>query len=246
MAARTVKLTIAYDGTDYSGWQIQPGQRTIQGELTEVISNLVGAEVRVFGASRTDAGVSALGQAGLLQLDSPIPTENLAQAITHKLPQDIAVLEAEEVPEGFDLIGGARSKLYQYLIYTGQTRPVLEIRHCWHLPAKLDVGAMQEATSKLVGKQNFKSFAAATDKRESSVRTIFRCDIIEEGQWLYFEAEGDGFLYNMVRNIVGTLVDVGCGRIAPEQIETIIRAKDRRAAGGIAPPQGLCLMWVKY
>jgi tRNA pseudouridine38-40 synthase len=246
MAARTVKLTIAYDGTDYSGWQIQPGQRTIQGELTEVISNLVGAEVRVFGASRTDAGVSALGQAGLLQLDSPIPTENLAQAITHKLPQDIAVLEAEEVPEGFDLIGGARSKLYQYLIYTGQTRPVLEIRHCWHLPAKLDVGAMQEAASKLVGKQNFKSFAAAADKRESSVRMIFRCDIIEEGQWLYFEVEGDGFLYNMVRNIVGTLVDVGCGRIAPEQIETIIRAKDRRAAGGIAPPQGLCLMWVKY
>ena len=246
MAVRTIKLTIAYDGTDYSGWQIQPGQRTIQGELTEAISNLVGAQVRVFGASRTDAGVSALGQAGLLQLDSPIPTENLAQAITHKLPTDIAVIEAEEVPEGFDLIGGARSKLYQYLIYTGQTRPVLEIRHCWHLPAKLDVEAIRKAAAKLVGKKDFKSFAAAADKRESSVRTIFRCDIIEEGQWLYFEVEGNGFLYNMVRNIVGTLVDVGCGRIAPEQIEAIIEAKDRRAAGGIAPPQGLCLMWIKY
>jgi tRNA pseudouridine38-40 synthase len=246
MAARTVKLTIAYDGTNYSGWQIQPGQRTIQGELTEVISNLVGAQVRVFGASRTDAGVSALGQAGLIQLDSPIPTENLAQAITHKLPADIAVIEAQEVPEGFDLIGGATSKLYQYLIYTGQTRPVLEIRHCWHLPAKLDVEAIRKAAAKLVGKKDFKSFAAAADKRESSVRTIFRCDIVEDGQWLYFEVEGDGFLYNMVRNIVGTLVDVGCGRIAPEQTEAIIQARDRRAAGGIAPPQGLCLMWIRY
>ena len=246
MAARTIKLTIAYDGTDYSGWQIQPGQRTIQGELTEAISNLVGTEVRVFGASRTDAGVSALGQAGLFQLDSPIPTENLAQAITHKLPQDIAVIDAEEVPEGFDLIGGARSKLYQYLIYTGQTRPVLEIRHCWHLPGELDVGAMQEAAGRLVGKKDFKSFAAAADKRESSVRTILRCDVIEDGPWIYFEVEGDGFLYNMVRNIVGTLVDVGCGRIVPEQIDEIIQAKDRQAAGGIAPPQGLCLMWVKY
>ena len=246
MAVRTIKLTIAYDGTDYSGWQIQLGQRTIQGELTEAISNLVGAEVRVFGASRTDAGVSALGQAGLLQLDSPIPTENLAQAITHKLPQDIAVIEAQEVPEGFDVIGGATSKLYQYLIYTGQARPVLEIRHCWHLPAKLDVEAIRKAAAKLIGKKDFKSFAAAADKRESSVRTIFRCDAVEDGQWLYFEVEGDGFLYNMVRNIVGTLVDIGCGRIAPEQIETIIQAQDRRAAGGIAPPQGLCLMWIKY
>jgi len=169
MAARTVKLTIAYDGTDYSGWQIQPGKRTIQGELTEAISNLVGAQVRVFGASRTDAGVSALGQTGLLQLESPIPTENLAQAITHKLPQDITVIEAQEVPEGFDLIGGAASKLYQYLIYTGKKRPVLEIRHCWHLPAKLDVEAIRKAAAKLVGKKDFKSFAAAADKRVSSV-----------------------------------------------------------------------------
>jgi tRNA pseudouridine38-40 synthase len=246
MAARTIKLTIAYDGTDYSGWQIQPGQRTIQGQLTEAISNLVGAEVYVSGASRTDAGVSALGQVALVQIDSPIPTENLTQAITHKLPADIAVIEAEEILDGFDVIGDVKSKLYQYLIYTGKHRPVLDIRHCWHLPAKLDVGAMLEAASKLIGKKDFKSFAAAADKRESSVRTIFRCDVIEEGQWLYFEVEGDSFLYNMVRNIVGTLVDVGCGRIAPEQTEAIIEAKDRRAAGGIAPPQGLCLMWIKY
>jgi len=246
MAARTIKLTIAYDGTDYSGWQIQPGQRTIQGQLAEVISNLVGVEVYVSGASRTDAGVSALGQVALVQIDSPIPTENLTQAITHKLPADLAVIEAEEVPDGFDVIGDVKSKLYQYLIYTGKHRPVLDIRHCWHLPAKLDVGAMLEAASKLIGKKDFKSFAAAADKRESSVRTIFRCDVIEEGQWLYFEVEGDSFLYNMVRNIVGTLVDVGCGRIPPEQIEAIIQAKDRRAAGGIAPPQGLCLMWIKY
>jgi tRNA pseudouridine38-40 synthase len=250
MAVRNIKLTIAYDGTEYHGWQIQPGLRTIQGVLTAAIQDLIDAEVRLFGASRTDAGVSALGQVGLVQIDSPIPTENLARAITDKLPSDIAVAEAVQVAEGFDLMGAVKSKLYRYTIFTGRARPVLEIRHCWHLPAKLDITAMAEAAKLLVGKKDFKSFASAADKREETVRTIFRCDVTRgqasENDWIYVDAEGDGFLYNMVRNIVGTLVEVGVGRWRPEKINEILQAKDRTAAGRLAPAQGLCLMWIKY
>ena len=250
MAVRNIKLTITYDGSEYHGWQIQPGLRTIQGVITEAIQDLLGSEVRLFGASRTDAGVSALGQVGLIQIDSPIPTENLAKAITDRLPADIAITEAVEVPEGFDLMGAVTSKLYRYTIFTGQVRPVLQIRHCWHLPAKLDNTAMSEAAKLLVGKKDFKSFASAADKRENTMRTIFRCDVSnsKEGEkdLVYVEVEGDGFLYNMVRNIVGTLVEVGVGRWKPEKINEILEAKDRTAAGPLAPAQGLCLMWIKY
>ncbi len=307
MTVRNIKLTVVYDGSAYHGWQIQPGLRTIQGVLTEAIQNLIGGEVRVFGASRTDAGVSALGQVVLVQIDSVIPVENLARAITDRLPADIAVAEAVEVPQGFDLIGAVKSKLYRYTIFTGQLRPVMQIRHCWHLPApleipqketkaqkgrfltgpaKLDVAAMAEAGAMLVGKKDFKSFASAADRRENSVRTIFRCDVNSscvpsamlrtgvrdascekktqkfatgihntqyavhntqyENDWVYVDVEGDGFLYNMVRNIVGTLVEVGVGRMPPEKIAEILEAKDRTAAGPIAPAAGLCLMCVKY
>ena len=246
MAIRSIKLTIWYDGSDYHGWQIQPGQKTIQGLLAEAIQNLIGCKVQVFGASRTDAGVSALGQVGFMQIDSPIPTENLAVAITDRLPVDIAVTEAVEVPAGFDVIGDVKSKLYRYTIYTGRHRPVLQIRHCWHLPAKLDIAAMNEAAKLLVGKKDFKSFASSADKRENSVRTIFRCDVTAENDWVYIDTEGDGFLYNMVRNIVGTLVEVGIGRWQPEKMKEVLEAKNRTAAGPIAPAAGLCLMWIKY
>jgi len=246
MVVRNIKLTVLYDGSEYHGWQIQPGFKTIQGTLTEVIQGLVDQEVRVLGTSRTDAGVSALGQIALVQLDSLIPVENLARAITHRLPSDIAVAEAVEVPQDFDLAGEVKSKLYRYTIFTGRLRPVLQIRHCWHLHTKLDIAAMSEAAAMLVGKQDFKSFASAADKRQTSVRTIFRCDVNQNDDWIYFEVEGDSFLYNMVRNIVGTLVEVGSGRLNPEKINEIIEAKDRTAAGPIAPAGGLCLMHIKY
>jgi len=250
MAVRNIKLTVVYDGSGYHGWQIQPGLKTIQGVLTEAIQELIGAEVRVFGVSRTDAGVSAVGQVALVQIDSAIPVENLARAITGRLQTDIAVAEAVEVPQGFDLIGAVKSKLYRYTIFTGQLRPVLQIRHCWHLPSKLDVTAMAEAAKMLVGKKDFKSFASAADQRENSVRTIIRCDVTRgdarENDWVYVDVEGDGFLYNMVRNIVGTLVEVGVGRMPSEKINEILEAKDRTVAGPIAPAAGLCLMCVKY
>ncbi len=246
MAVRNIKLTIVYDGSSYHGWQIQAGRRTIQGALTEAIGDLIGCEVRVFGASRTDAGVSAAGQIGLVQIDSAIPVENLARAITDRLPCDIAVAEAVEVPAGFDLMGAVKSKLYRYTIFTGRVRPVLQIRHCWHLPVRLDTGAMDEGGKILAGKKDFKSFASAAERREDSVRTILRCESRAENDWVYVDVEGDGFLYKMVRNIVGTLVEVGVGRWRPEKINEILEAKDRTAAGPIAPAAGLCLMWIKY
>jgi len=246
MAIRNIKLTICYDGFDYFGWQSQPGKKTIQQTLNEAIGNLLGCKINVTGASRTDAGVSALGQVGLFQIDSPIPTENLTRAITDRLPPDIAVTELVEVPKGFDVIGAVKNKLYRYTICTSPVRPVLRIRHCWHLPAELNTDAMAEAAKMLVGKKDFKSFVSAADNRESSVRTIFHCDVITENDWMHVDIEGDGFLYNMVRNIVGTLAEVGLGRLTPERIKQIIEAKDRTSAGPIAPAAGLCLMWIKY
>ena len=250
MALRNVKLTIAYDGSDYHGWQIQPGFTTVQGVITEALRSLLGPKARVCGASRTDAGVHALGQVGVIQIDSPIPTENLAQAISDRLPQSIAIVKAEDVPMGFDVIGDVTSKRYVYTIYCGPVRPVLRLRYCWHIPARLDVQAMNEAAGRLIGRKDFKSFAAAADHRTDTVRTILRCDVtdspMDEGRVIQVGAEGDGFLYNMVRNIVGTLVEVGVGRWGPEKIAEIIEARDRRAAGPIAPPNGLCLMWIQY
>jgi tRNA pseudouridine38-40 synthase len=269
MALRNVKLTIAYDGTNYHGWQLQPGKRTVQAELVNAVSELLGWCTRVTAASRTDAGVSAKGQVALIQIDSPIPTENLAKAITDRLPADIAVIEAVDVPMGFNVIGDAKSKLYRYTIFTGRARPVFEIHHCWHLPeAKLDVQLMNQAAKLLLGRKDFKSFAAADDHRTDSVRTILRCDVYspcverdascdrntqcairnthDASDWIFIDVEGDRFLYNMARNIVGTLVEVGVGRMKPEKITEILEAKNRKAAGPIAPPEGLCLMWIKY
>lgn len=250
MTLRNVKLTIAYDGSQYHGWQIQPGLATVQETIQEAVRGLLGPNVRLFGASRTDAGVHALGQAGLIQIDSPIPTENLARAITGRLPDDIAIVRAEDVRMGFDVIGEVTNKLYRYTIFCGPVRPVLHRNYCWHVRSVLDVVAMDAAAQALVGKHDFKSFASAADKRQDSVRTVFRCDVIEkveeDNRWVHVEVEGDGFLYNMVRNIVGSLVEVGVGRWEVEQVAQVLGARDRRAAGPIAPPNGLCLMWVKY
>jgi tRNA pseudouridine38-40 synthase len=246
MSVRKIKLTVQYDGSRYSGWQTQPGKRTIQGELVEALSNLVGTRIPIHGASRTDAGVSALGQVALFEIDCPIPTENFPDALNGRLPRNIVVTSAEGVPPKFDLIGDVKSKLYRYTIYTGRYRPVLKLNQCWHLHKKFDVTAMNEAAQLLVGTKDFKSFASAADKRESSIRAIFRCQVTPEEKWIYIDVEGDGFLYNMVRNIVGTLVEIGVGRWKPEKINEILEAKDRTAAGRLAPPQGLCLIWIRY
>ncbi|MFA5292676.1 MAG: tRNA pseudouridine(38-40) synthase TruA [Phycisphaerae bacterium] len=247
MALRNIKLTIQYDGSRYSGWQKQPDRKTIEAELISAIENLVCCDnVEVNGSSRTDAGVSALGQVANVRLDTPIPTGRLAKAISMYLPKQIVVTEAVDVPDDFDAIKYTKSKLYRYSIYTGRSRPVMQINHCWHRPGSLNVEAMNTAAHKFVGEKDFKSFATACDKRSSSVRTILQCEVTQNQQWIYIDVEADGFLYNMVRNIVGTLVEIGRGRWQPEKIDEIIEAKKRTAAGPIAPANGLCLMWIKY
>ena len=250
MNQRKIKLTIAYDGTDYHGWQVQPGLNTVQETLCKAVTDLIGRKTHVHGASRTDAGVHARGQAGLIEIVSPIPTENFPRAITDRLPSDIAVLDASDVDKSFDLIGDVKRKLYRYTICLGCVRPVMAVRYCWHLSGRIDLGAMQAAAQHLIGTHDFKSFASAADQRQSSIRTIFRCDLHTEEdahyQWINFDVEGDGFLYNMVRNIVGTLVDIGHGRWSPDMIRSILEARDRTAAGQLAPAGGLCLEWITY
>jgi tRNA pseudouridine38-40 synthase len=246
MAIRNIKLTISYDGLSYSGWQNQPGKHTIQGLLQQSLGELTGTFIKINGASRTDGGVSALGQVANFFIDSPIPTENFVKALNHRLPRDIVVTEAVEVDRDFDASGSAKSKLYRYTIFTGKKRNVLKTRNCWHRPAALDTAAMDAAAKMLIGQMDFKSFASTADKRESSIRTIIQCQVTQEDKWVYIDIEADRFLYNMVRNIVGTLVEIGRGKWKPEKINEILDAKDRTAAGPIAPPQGLCLMWIKY
>lgn len=246
MARRNIKLIIAYDGSSYHGWQRQPSDDTIQQQLEIAVERLTGQKISITGASRTDAGVSALGQVANFRIDSPIPTENFAGALNSSLPEEIAVCIAEEADDSFEAIRCAKGKLYRYTICTSPIRPVLKIRQCWHYPYRLDAGQMNKAAKLIVGKRDFKSFASAADTRQSSVRTVTRCDVVARADGLDIEVEGDGFLYNMVRNITGTLVEVGRGRWGPEKITEIIDAKDRTAAGPLAPAQGLCLVRIDY
>lgn len=246
MTLRNIKLTICYDGSNYHGWQVQPDMATVQQAVTEAIEKLCSCDVKLTGASRTDAGVHALGQVANFKIDSPVPTANFARALTEILPDDIAVSQATDMPETFDAISDVKVKLYRYTIVTSEVRPVMSIKQCWHYPGVLDWELMNEAAKLLVGKKDFKSFAAAADQRQSSIRTITHCEVINDSAWIYIDVEADGFLYNMVRNIVGTLVEIGRNRWAPEKITEILQAKDRTAAGPIAPAAGLCLMRIDY
>jgi tRNA pseudouridine38-40 synthase len=246
MAVRNIKLTIHYDGTAYHGWQAQAGLDTVGGKIAEALEMLTGLSVKVNGSSRTDAGVHALGQVANIRIDSPVPTANLVKALTDRLPDDIVVSEAVDVPEAFDAISDTKSKLYRYSIYTASVRPVMDIRYCWHRLGKLDADAMAAAARLLIGKHDFKSLASAADDRENSIRTITHCSVVADENRIYIDVAADGFLYNMVRNIVGTLVEVGRGRWAAEKMKDILEAKDRCAAGPIAPASGLCLMRLDY
>ena len=247
MPRRNIKLTIQYDGSRYSGWQYQPDRPTVQAHVSDAVIQLCGKKVQINGASRTDAGVSALCQVANIKIDTAVPTVNMAKALTEILPVDISVTDAADIKNlKWNAINSPSVKIYRYSIYTGPTRPVLDIRHCWYFPKALDVEAMDRAAKKLIGEKDFKSFATASDKRISSVRTVKGCDVTGEGDWVFVEISANGFLYNMVRNIVGTLLEVGRGRWTPECIEDILAAKDRQAAGPLAPAAGLCLMNIDY
>jgi len=248
---RTLKLTLSYDGTAYAGWQLQPQRPTVQAALEAAIEKLTGRPVRVRASSRTDAGVHALGQVVGLQTDCRLSPEVLRRALNAYLPRDIAVLGVEEVPEGFHATRDAVCKSYRYVIHDGPIRDVFAQRYCWHYAyGRLDAAAMHRAAQTLLGRHDFASFQSSGAERAHTVRTLFEIGVQRGGAGepdrIVLEVEGDGFLYNMVRAIVGTLVEVGRG----EQPETwpadVVRAVDRSAAGPTAPPQGLWLVWVKY
>ncbi|MBP7053347.1 MAG: tRNA pseudouridine(38-40) synthase TruA [Phycisphaerae bacterium] len=249
-AQRKIKLVIAYDGTDYHGWQIQPGYSTVQGALCEAATAMLRNPTAVQGASRTDAGVHAMGQVGLIKTMNPIVAEHLALGLNEFLPRDIAVLSAKEVGPDFDLNGHVTRKAYRYTIYTGRIRSVRRIRFCWHYPSRLAVEAMQAAARFFAGSHDFRSFAAALEPGENTVRTLHRCEVTAgcngDPDTITIDLEGDGFLHHMARILVGTLVDVGRGHWRPVDMTEMLAARDRQAAGHLAPAAGLCLEWIRY
>jgi len=246
---RTFRLSLAYEGTRYSGWQAQPGRETVQGTLAAAIARVSGETVLPRGSSRTDAGVHALGQVAVFESDAPHDAATWVRALNARLPEDVTVVDGAEVPAGFDPVFGAVSKVYRYRIHDAPFRPVLSRHLVWRWKTRLDEGAMRRAAATLVGEHDFTSFETAPSTRRSSVRTIHRLNLLRrgggddlDGAELWVEVEGNGFLHNMVRIIVGSLVMVGCGRRPPEWMGEVLAARHRPAAGPTAPPQGLVLL----
>ncbi len=246
---RTLKITLAYDGTDFHGWQAQPSLPTIQGELQRVLSELEGAPVTVIGAGRTDAGVHAMAQVASFALNNPIPAVNLRRAMNRLLPAAIRVLEAADAPEGFHARFSARSKLYEYRLWRGEICPPTLHRYVWRHPYPLDLAAMIEAAPMLEGAVDCRSLAAAdegVDSAQPQIRTIFSSRLEPDGDLWRYRVRGSGFLRHMVRNIVGTLVETGQGRRAPSGIAPMLAAADRAQCGATAPARGLFLVEVGY
>ena len=252
--SRSFKLTVCYDGTDYAGWQVQPNQQTIQQTLQHALTTVTGEAVTVVGSGRTDSGVHALGQAASCTIDRWRASANdLLRALNANLPECIVVREVIDMPAGFHAIRDAIGKRYRYQLQVGGQRDVFEYRYRWRVHQPLDVAAMRFAAARLLGRHDFASFqASGADPKKTTTRDVRACDVIEQetssddALHLAIEVEADGFLYNMERNIVGTLVEVGRGKQTPDWIDQVIEAKDRCLAGPTAPPHGLFLVWVDY
>jgi tRNA pseudouridine38-40 synthase len=243
---RNIKLTIAYDGTNYRGWQVQKNGSTVQEELEKAVRKVFGKKHRIYGASRTDAGVHARHQAANFKAAGNIPLDNIRAALNTVLPEDIAVTGVDEVPPEFHSRFDARSKHYRYHITSSRHRDPFTEKYSWRVPYRLNVGLMRKEAACLVGKHDFRSFQASDKRERSSVRKISGINIKKRGTGITIDIEGDGFLYNMVRSIVGTLVDIGRGYLPPGSMKKILEHKDRTKAGPTAPAKGLFLMEVKY
>jgi tRNA pseudouridine38-40 synthase len=269
------KVTLAYDGAEFSGWQAQPDRRTVQGEFERAWGEITGETVRVTASGRTDAGVHAAGQVVGVESPTRIEPAALVLALNAKLPDDISVRHVETAPDGFHATTDAKRKRYRYTIYNDRRRPVFSRRYAWHVPTPLEVGAMHRGALHLVGTHDFVSFQSAGSERESTIRTLFAAEVTrpyaapgsarglradnrdaedpraepgadESAALVTVEVEGDGFLYNMVRSIVGTLAEVGRGKRDPAWVADVLAAKDRTQAGQTAPPHGLTLLRVEY
>ena len=256
MAQRRIKLTVAYDGTDFRGWQKQhppdePPLRTAQGVLEQAVRQVVREEVSVHGASRTDSGVHAVGQVAAFDTKSEMDVDRFAPAISSRLPDDIRVLDAEEVSDAFNVIGDVQDKSYQYRVAFGRReahqRPLFDRHHLAWVPWDLDVDAMNAAAALLVGQHDFSSFTRLNHGRESTVRSVHTCDVeFPASQVASITVSGEGFLWNMVRIIAGTLVEVGASRRTLDSVKAALVAGERSSAGVTMPPEGLSLQWIRY
>lgn len=244
--SRNIRIVIAYDGTPYLGWQIQPQGPTVQSVLQDCLRLITGEQITVKGSGRTDAGVHALGQVANFHTLSTIGPQAFARAFNSILPPTIAVIDADEVDEAFDAQFSSVNKLYRYRVINSSVRSPFEFLKAWHINTRLDVEMISSASSMLLGKMDFSSFRASGCVARLPVRTMSRCDVTCEGRIISFEFEADGFLRHMVRNIVGTLVDVGKHRFSTDDFAAIIAARDRTRAGRAAPPHGLYLVRVDY
>ena len=253
---RNLLLTIEYDGSEFSGWQRQPERRTVQGELERVLSKVCGVPIQINGTSRTDAGVHALGQRASFVLESGIPTDKVKLAANNILAGgknlasqvgDVRILHVEEMSEDFHARFDSKGKKYRYIIDNGEDQNIFRRKYCYQIQKPLDVDAMKEAAKHIVGTHDFASFqSAGGQERETTVRTVFGLDVFRNGQDVVIEIAGDGFLYNMVRIITGTLVEVGLGKRKAEDLVEIIKSADRTKAGHKAPAEGLYLVEVYY
>lgn len=244
---RTIKLLIEYDGTRYHGWQVQPNALTIQEVIEEKIEVMTRQRVRLIASGRTDAGVHAMGQVAHFQTASGVPAEGFQKGLNSLLPPDIVVKSAEEAEAGFHAQHGAIRKTYRYVILNRRIASALCRHYCWHVPLRLEIPAMQTASAFLPGRKDFTSFQGANADTEDPVREVFRAEWSpQEDDFIHFTIEADGFLKHMVRNIVGTLVEVGKGKRSAEEFSRVLAARDRRLAGMTAPARGLFLVGVKY
>ena len=243
---RNFKLTIEYEGTAYCGWQRQRGHRSIQEMIEEAARAVTGRKTIVHGAGRTDAGVHALGQTAHMKLDTTIPPERLIHALNAHLPDDIAVRGCQEVSGKFHARYDATGKTYRYTVYNAPTRPVLGRSQVYFVRDGLDIRAMRQAARHLVGRHDFKAFAATRGGVESTVREITSLVVSRRRHTISFEVKGDGFLYKMVRLIVGTLLEVGRKKIRPADMAALLRSPHTQRAGPTVPGKGLCLLEVRY
>jgi tRNA pseudouridine38-40 synthase len=249
---RNFKVVLAYDGSEFSGWQLQPDAPTIQGALASAIGRVTGEKVLPQGSGRTDAGVHALAQVASFAIESGIPAENLGKALNGNLPASIRVLEVVQVADGFHARKSARAKTYRYRVYRGTICPPFLARYVWHYPYPLDEDAMAAAGGWVIGEHDFTSFAAVDPERGreqemvSNVREIFASSWVRQGEEFVYNVRGTGFLHHMVRNLVGTFLLVGKGTLKPGDISEILGARSRSAAGATAPGNGLFLVGVEY
>ena len=245
---RTIRLLLAYDGTGFRGWARQRGAsiRTIEGELTPAISGVVGHEVRLSVAGRTDAGVHARGQVASFRTSSTVTTEGLRGAVNGSMAPEVVALEVAEAPPGFDARSSASAREYRYRIDTGDVSDPFTARFVWHRPGPLALAPMRAGTRALLGERDFSSFCRHPGPGRSTVRRLERVSIRRDGDQVEFGFRANAFLHQMVRSLVGTLVLVGDGRLDPGEVERILEARDRTGTGNVAPPHGLTLERVVY